>query len=136
MLLHMSGLGGTVWRFVHRLTTAKTAVGAHTVVASLSLPAGEYIVSAKAELRGFAGEQAVCQARLVVGSQEDSTLRTLAGPHEPNDVQQIHLIVGATLSNTTNAQLICVMGSFRASVQGVVITAELVQSLTATEAQG
>ena len=54
--------------FVHRLTTPKTAIGANFVVASLLLPAGQYIVSAKAELRGFTGEFAVCQARLVVGS--------------------------------------------------------------------
>jgi hypothetical protein len=122
--------------FIHRLTTPKTATGANFVVTTLQLPAGQYIIGAKAELRGFTGEFAVCQARLVVGAQEDSTLRKLAGPGQPDDIQQIHLVVGANLTATTNAQLIANMASFRASVQGVVITAELVQSLTITEAEG
>lgn len=122
--------------FVHRLTTPKTATGPNFVVANLALPAGQYIVSAKAELRGFTGEFAVCQARLVVGAQEDTALRKLSGPGEPGDIQQIHLVVGTKLSAATNAQFIANMASFRASVQDVVIAAEQVQALTVTEAEG
>jgi len=122
--------------FVHRLTTPKTAVGPNTAVATFQLPAGSYIVSAKAELRGFTGEAAICQVRLVVGAQEDSVLRRLAGPGQPDDIQQIHLVVGANLTTPTDAQLICTMAAFKASVQGVVITAEQVQAVTITEAQG
>ena len=122
--------------FVHHLTTPKTCTGASTVLGTILLPAGSYIVSAKAELRGFTGEGAVCQARLVVGSDEDSALRKLAGPGQPDDIHQIHLVVGANLATATNAQFIITMASFRASVQGVVITAELVQGLTITEAEG
>src|SRR5258705_12304328 len=121
--------------FIHRLTTPKTATGPNSVVATLQLPAGEYI-SAKAELRGFTGEFAVCQARLVVGAQEDTALRKLAGPGQPDDIQQIHLAVGANVTATTNAHLIANMAFFRASVQGVVITSESVQGLTITEPQG
>lgn len=122
--------------FVHRLTTPKTAIGANTLIAAITLPAGAYIVSAKAELRGFTGEEAVCQISLVAGSAQDSALRKLAGPGLPNDIQQIHLVVGANLASATDAQLICMMGSFRASVQDVVITADSVPSLTITEAEG
>jgi len=122
--------------FVHRLTTPKTASGPNVLVASLPLPAGQYIVSAKAELRGFTGEFAVCQARLVVGAQEDAALRKLAGPGQPGDIQQIHLVVGAKSTTATNAKFIANMASFRASVQDLVITAEQVQALTVTEAEG
>src|SRR5215218_7255808 len=91
--------------FIHRLTTPKTCTGASTVLATLPLRAGSYVVSAKADMRGFNGESAVCQARLVVGSDEESTLRKLAGPGEPDDIHPIHLKLGANLAAASSACL-------------------------------
>jgi len=122
--------------FIHRLTTPKTCTGANTVLATLPLPAGSYIVTAKAEMRGFTGESAVCQARLVVGSDEDSALRKLAGPGLADDIHPIHLKVGANLATASSAQFIITMASFRGSAQGVVMTADLIPTLSITEAEG
>ena len=151
--------------FVHRLTNVKTvpleppsdsALGGPVtgVVATLSLPAGDYIVSAKAVLRLLLeggptldfGDPVECQVRLVVGGHEDETTRVLVrtapdehGPfsREHDDPQEIHLVVGARLTATADAQLVCHLERRHpVTFAGVVIIADQVQNLTITEAEG
>ena len=123
--------------FVHRLTTQKSLVGINVVVATLRLPAGQYIVTAKASLTASNTPlQEICETRLVVGTQQDAVLRKLSGPGEADQFQEIHLVVGAKLASAADAQLICTMAAGRGFAQGVVLTANLVQSLTLSEAVG
>jgi hypothetical protein len=123
--------------FVHRLTTPKSIIGVNVVVATLRLPAGQYIVTAKGSLTASNTPlQEVCEARLVVGTQQDSVIRKLFGPGEADQHQEIHLVVGAKLATATDAQLICTMAAGRGFAQAVVITANLVETLTTSEAVG
>jgi len=127
--------------FVHKLSTQKTAAaGADFVVASLTLPPGDYIVSAKTELQalGTSPARRICLVKLVVGDIEDSALRTIHGHDEPDDIHQIHLVVGATLTAPTEVKLLANDAGTpgKAVFVGVVITAELIQNLVITEAVG
>src|SRR5262245_43321450 len=120
--------------FVHRLTTEKRCAGtAHTVVAAFQLPAGSYIVRAKADISGGPVQGLfLWEYRLVVGSAEDH------GSHQVRaiDDHPIHLVVGANLTTASTAQFIVNTNGSIATVNHVVLTAESVESLTMTEAEG
>src|SRR5262249_22530864 len=121
--------------FVHRLTNVKTvpleppsdsALGGPVtgVVATLSLPAGDYIVSAKAVLRLLLeggptldfGDPVAGEVGWVGGGQEEETTGFLVrrAPDEQarfsrgHDARQkFHLGGGPRLAATADAQLVC-----------------------------
>ena len=118
-----------------RVTGSKAVAGGNFLVATLPLDVGQYIVTAKADvLSGFDGQ--ACVSRLVVGSQEDFAWNHLAGPGNPGDREAFCLIGGAEVTIPTPAKLFVSLGSHRAILDNIVISAILVTDLSIVEVPG
>jgi hypothetical protein len=129
--------------FIQRLIFPKTCTGPNTVLTSLQLPAGSYIVSAKAHLNGRPDPDPfltpIYTANLTVGRPEDAATQDAVAKQKVTDFgeHRLYLVVGVNLATPTNAQFFIQMtGPGKVSVSNAVMIAQSVESLTISQAQG
>jgi hypothetical protein len=134
--------------FVHRLTSRTEfpfPPRTEVVLATLQLPAGSYIVQAKADtIHSGGGErEALLDYSLIVGSSATDRAFHRVPPSIPPspgrtvDQHHIHLVVATNLTNASTAQFsVNTGGSTGGEVHNVVLIAQSVETLTITEAPG
>src|SRR5215470_8714272 len=124
--------------FRQSLVTPKKCRGSNTVIMSLQLPPGSYIVIVKADVSGDPGLSPVYRATLAVGRPEVDETSDYSPLRKVTDflLREFYLVVGVNLAAPTNAQFFISMESSTVEVNRAVMIAHSVETFTLSYVEG